>query len=113
MHLTFTPIKFNLFEHASYLHADVPRIYCKEHKEIENVLLPWARKNSGFTLLFEILSIELAREMPMVQVGKLTGESGPVIYRIIEGCVDKASEREDFSNVTNIGFDETRTKKRS
>ncbi len=42
----------SLFEHPCYLHCKVPRIKDKEGK-VKQVAVPWARKGSGFTLLFE------------------------------------------------------------
>ena len=36
--------------------------------------VPWARKGSGFTLLFEALIMALVREMPVAAVARLIGE---------------------------------------
>lgn len=48
----------NFFEHLCYIHANVPRVQTEENKTIM-VEVPWARKNSGFTLLFEAYSMLL------------------------------------------------------
>jgi hypothetical protein len=45
------------FEHTCLLHCSVPRIRTSEGK-VRLVNVPWARKNSGFTLLFEALNME-------------------------------------------------------
>ena len=45
----------NFFEHFYFLHDSVPRVKTVEHKTVM-VDVPWARKNSGFTLLFEAYS---------------------------------------------------------
>ena len=37
---------------ATYLHCSMPRVHCKEHGA-RTVNVPWAAKNSRFTLLFE------------------------------------------------------------
>jgi transposase len=38
------------------LHSKSPRIKCEKHG-IKTIPLPWARKNSGFTLLFEAFAV--------------------------------------------------------
>lgn len=40
----------NFFEHRCYLHAYVPRITTSDGK-VKTVQVPWARRNTGFTLL--------------------------------------------------------------
>ncbi|SFU33439.1 transposase [Porphyromonadaceae bacterium KHP3R9] len=41
----------NFFQYRCYLHARIPRVKQSDGKtEVQNV--PWARKGSGFTLLF-------------------------------------------------------------
>ena len=42
----------NFFQHHCYITASVPRVRCPEHK-VKQVTVPWARKGSSFTLLFE------------------------------------------------------------
>ncbi len=42
----------NFFQHHCYITASVPRVRCPEHK-VKQVIAPWARKESNFTLLFE------------------------------------------------------------
>ena len=42
----------NFFEHQCYLHCRVPRIETKDGK-VHLIDVPWARKNIGFTLMFE------------------------------------------------------------
>ena len=42
----------NCFEHKTYIHCKVPRIKCKKHG-VHLVDVPWAKANSGFTILFE------------------------------------------------------------
>ncbi|HPV95366.1 MAG TPA: transposase family protein, partial [Thermotogota bacterium] len=49
----------NLFQHKTYLHARVPRIYTPEG--VKQVQVPWAREGSGFTLFFEALLLSLAQ----------------------------------------------------
>ena len=44
----------NFFQHQAYLNARVPRVRC-DNCGIKKVHVPWARPDSGFTLLFEAL----------------------------------------------------------
>lgn len=101
----------NFFEHLCYLHANVPRIKTGEH-EIVMVDIPWARKNSGFTLLFEAYSMLLIeREMPVSSVSRTLHETAPRIWRVFNHWVRKAVERIDMSRVKHIGVDETSKRK--
>ena len=60
----------NFFQHEAYLHARVPRMRCPDHGvRLANV--PWGRKESGFTLLFEALVMIPAREMPINAIAEL------------------------------------------
>lgn len=40
------------------LQSKSPRIKCQEHG-VKTIALPWARKSSGFTLLFEAFAIKV------------------------------------------------------
>ncbi len=55
----------NFFQHRCYLHARVPRIKSGDGT-IHQVQVPWARANSGFTLLFEAYAMLLIEsEIPV------------------------------------------------
>ena len=45
----------DFFQYAAYLHARVPRVRCPKGCGVKKVVVPWARKGSRFTLLFEAL----------------------------------------------------------
>lgn len=97
----------NFFEHLCYLHASVPRIKTEDHKVVM-VDVPWARKNSGFTLLFEAYSMLLIeREMPVSSVSRTVHETAPRIWRVFNHWVRKAVGKIDMSQVRHIGVDET------
>ena len=58
----------NFFEHNCYIHARVPRIKQSSGK-VRMVVVPWARPESGFTLLFEPFAMLLIEyEMPVSKV---------------------------------------------
>ena len=101
----------NFFEHLCYLHASVPRIKTGEHETVM-ADVPWARKNSGFTLLFEAYSMLLIeREMPVNGVSRTVHETAPRIWRIFNHWVRKAVKKIDMSSVRHIGVDETSKRK--
>lgn len=100
----------NFFEHECYLHARTPRIDLGNNKT-ELISPPWAGVNSGFTLLFEALVIELCAHMPVHSVCQIIKEQDNKIWRLLEKYVDRALESEDYSHIIAVGMDETsRTK---
>jgi transposase len=52
----------DFFQHQAYLTARVPRVICKTCG-VKQITVPWARKNTGFTLLFEIMVLNFAQFM--------------------------------------------------
>jgi len=96
----------NFFQHEAYLHARVPRIRC-EGCGVRKVGVPWARPDSGFTLLFEAMVMTMVAAMPVAAVARLVGEHDTKLWRIIHHYVDQARARVDASGVTRIGLDET------
>ena len=100
----------NYFQYATYLHCRVPRVKCS-NCGILQIGVPWTREKSGFTLEMESLIMKLAKRMPVLQVGKLLGETDKRLWRVIHFYVDEARSNEDFSDVVSIGLDETSRKK--
>ena len=72
----------NFFEHECYLHCRTPRIKPDDTK-IELISPPWAGKNTGFTLLFEAMVVEMCRYMPIHTVCKLINETDNKIWRLL------------------------------
>lgn len=100
----------NFFQHEAYLHARVPRIKCNGHG-VKTIVVPWARPNSGFTLLFEALILAMAEEMPINAISELVGETDKRLWRIIQHYVEKDIEKQDLSKVSRVGVDETSAKR--
>ena len=96
----------DFFEHQAYLTARVPRVRCAEHG-VHVVDVPWARPGSGFTLLFEVVMLTYAKQMPIAPLAKMVREHDTRIWRVVEHHVEKARAGLDFSGVTEIGVDET------
>ena len=100
----------NFFQYKCYIHMRTPRTKCPKCGE-RLWTPPWARKNSGFTILFEALVIALAKEMPIFQIANIVDEKDTRIWRIVRNYIDKAQASRDFSNVEKIGCDETSSRK--
>ena len=99
----------NFFQYKTYIHADLPRVKCGEHG-VKTISVPWAREGSGFTLLFEGWVVELAKHLPVATIADMVNEHDTRLWRFIKHYVDEARSREDYSNVTAIGIDETSKK---
>jgi len=96
----------NFFEHEAYLTARVPRTKCDECGT-HLVDVPWARPDSGFTLLFEAMIMVLAKDMPVKTIANFVNEHDTRLWRVIHHYVDKAREKADHSQVKQVGVDET------
>lgn len=99
----------NFFQYKTYIHADLPRVKCDEHG-VKTISVPWAREGSGFTLLFEGWVVELAKHLPVATIANMVDEHDTRLWRFIKHYVDEARSREDYSDVTAIGIDETSKK---
>jgi transposase len=101
----------DFFQYEAWLHASVPRVHCKECGKTTQVQVPWARPGSGFTLLFEALSIALEQYMAVSQVAKQLRVRDDRLWRVLHHYVYKARALDDMSHVSEIGIDETSVKK--
>ena len=101
----------NFFEHSCVLECKVPRIMTSEGKVI-TVAVPWAREGSGFTLLFEAFAMMLIEsEMPIKKVAKLLHVYDKRIWRVFSYWVRKAVAKDSCGALTQLGIDETSTKR--
>lgn len=100
----------NFFQHQAYLHAPEPRVHCPDCG-VKNAKLPWARPDSGFSLLFEALIMMLVRDMPVKAIARLLGEHDTRIWRVIMQYVATARKQEDYHDVKSVGVDETSRKR--
>ena len=100
----------NFWQHSTYLSARVPRIECPDHK-VKQVEVPWARAQSGFTLMFEALVMALAKEMPIAAIAALIGEHDTRLWRIVRHYVDEAHAQQAWSEIVAVAIDETATRK--
>jgi transposase len=100
----------NFWQHPTYLSARVPRVQCPQH-QVKQVSVPWARPESGFTLMFEAFVMALTREMPVSAVAELMAEHDTRLWRIVRHYVARAHERQDWSAVRAVAIDDTATRK--
>ena len=101
----------NFFQHCCYLHARVPRI---KHKSggINQIEVPWARAESGFTLLLEAyIMLLIESEMPVSKVTKCVKTNSPRIWRMFNYWVKRALKKDKLNEVKKIGVDETSKRK--
>lgn len=96
----------NFFQYRCELVAKVPRVKCPEHG-VRMSEVPWAKAESGFTLLFEAMVMVLAAEMPISDVAEMVDEVDTRLWRLIRRLVDKAHAEKDWSEVKAIAIDET------
>jgi transposase len=96
----------NFFQYQAWLNARVPRLRC-DKCGIRKAHVPWARPDSGFTLLFEALLMTMLSAMPVNSVAKMVGEHDTRLWRVLHHYVDQARARSDASDVTRAAIDET------
>lgn len=99
----------NFFQYKTYIHAKMPKVSDGEG-HCPTVQAPWARKNSGFTLLFEAWVMEFTKHMPVAAVARLIDINDKRLWRIIDHYVREARKLENYSEVSGIGIDETSRK---
>ena len=74
--------------------------------------MPWARKGSKFTLLFEQVTLILVREMPVLAAARIVGVDDKKLWRIVIHYVSQSLAKLDLSGLRAVGFDETASKRR-
>jgi transposase len=100
----------DFFQHQAYLHARVPRVACPAHG-VRKVMVPWARPESGFTLLFEALLMALVSEMPVKAAAGIVGEHDTRLWRVLHHYVDRARAGTSHAGVSQVGIDETSSRR--
>jgi transposase len=93
----------NFFQPQAYLNARVPRVRC-ETCGIRQVNVPWARPDSGFTLLFEAMVMTMVWAMPVKAVARIVGEHDTRLWRVVHHYVDAGRARTDASEVTRVAI---------
>ena len=100
----------NFFQHHCYITASVPRIRCPEHG-VKRIEVPWARKGSKFTLLFEQAAMLLVREMPVLTTANILGMDDKRLWRILLHHIGTAMSRLNLAGLKAFSLDETKSRK--
>jgi transposase len=100
----------DFFQHQAFLTARTPRVTCTKCG-VRLVDVPWARKGSGFTLLFEALAMTLVTHMPVAAAARLVGEHDTRLWRIVFHYVAAAVGRMDLADLRRVCIDETAAKR--
>jgi transposase len=98
----------DFFQFEAWLHAEVPRVACGSCGKTTQVLVPWAREGSGFTLLFEALALTLCQGLAVRQAAQMLRVRDKQLWRRIEHYVTEARRKQDMSTVRLVGIDETK-----
>ena len=61
----------DFFQFEAWMHAGVPRVRCTACGKTSQTPVPWAREGSGFTLMFEALSLTLCQGLPVRQAAQM------------------------------------------
>ena len=100
----------NFFQHHAYITADVPRTDCPECG-VKRITVPWARKGSHFTLLFEQVALSLVREMPVKAAARQMSVTDKRLWRVVAHYVAQALAKLDLSDLRAFALDETAAKR--
>ncbi len=100
----------NFWQYETILGARVPRIRC-EKCGVKQIDVPWARKGSGFTLMFEAFAMILMKESPVSKVAEILKETDHRLWRVLIHYVNEAHAKRDWSESRMILIDETSAKK--
>lgn len=102
----------NFFQHCCFIHCNVPRIREESTGKVKQVPVPWSRKESGFTLLFEAFVMALIeREMPVNKVAELMRVYPNRLWNVFNYWIGIAYSMDKQDGVTVLGIDETSSKK--
>ncbi|MDR3282284.1 MAG: ISL3 family transposase [Candidatus Methanoplasma sp.] len=90
--------------------ARLPRTDCPECG-VRQVVPGWAREYSRYSIPFERRCMGLVADMPVASVARHMGVSDDALWLIAKHYVDAAMGGVDMSCVTNVGVDETSSKR--
>jgi len=91
---------------STYLHCEIPRVRCKIHG-VKSLSVPWAGKNSRFTLLFEAFAIRVLQAARSVEEArKLLGLNWHQVDAIRARAVARGLARRKATTIEYLGIDE-------
>ena len=100
----------NFFQYHCYLNARIPRVKTNSGK-VKQINPPWAGKSNGFTLLFEAFILQLVKQMTVHQVCESIGTYDSKVWDMLKFYTQECLKIADYSNVKEVGLDETSSRK--
>lgn len=97
--------------HKTFIEATIPRVKCSEHG-VHQVTVPWACKNSRFTLELERQICLWLNNASISAVAFMFGLSWDIVAGIQGRAVKRGLKNRSVIKTQNIGIDETSFKKR-
>lgn len=97
----------NFFQFECYVNAFVPRVDGGPEGGVKQVAVPWARPQSGFTLLLESMVMLCARTgMTAAEVGRVLGEYAQRVWNVLFHHVERAHQAIEVQAVQTLSIDE-------
>lgn len=99
------------YNHKTLIESEIPRVKCAEHG-VHQITVPWAEKNSRFTLELERHVCMWLREASILAVASMFDLSWDAVAGIQERAVKRGMAKRKTASPRNIGIDETSFQKR-
>lgn len=97
----------NFFQFECYVHAHIPRVGGGPGASVKRVAVPWARPQSGFTLLMESMILLFAQSgMTITEAARVIGEYPQRLWNVVHSHVNEAHQKMDMSSARVISVDE-------
>jgi transposase len=96
----------DFFQFETHIYAPLPRTECPDCG-VKTVGVPWAHPESGFTIFFEALAIELSQQMTIKAASNRLRITDDCLWRLLRRAVTDAVSKLDLSGVQSIAVDET------
>jgi len=93
------------------VHAEVPRVQCKEHG-CQTIEVPWAQGNSRYSLLFEAMVIMLLKETSIASLSCMLNMSWNSVDGMMQRAVSRGLSRREPPSLRDLGIDEVSCQKR-
>ena len=97
----------NFFQFECYVNAHIPRVDGGPGSGVKRVTVPWARPQSGFSLLMESMMLVMAQSgMTVSETARVVGEYPQRVWSVLLHHVALAHQRMDLEAVRVISIDE-------
>jgi transposase len=96
----------DFFQFETHIYAPLPRTECPDCG-VKTVEVPWARSESGFTLLFEAWAVELSQQMTIKAASNRLRITDDRLWRLLKKAVTEALSKLNLSSIRSIALDET------